>query len=393
MNLILMPTNLKGKIKLPDSVPLSHRLMVISAIHGGCTIKMRNMSNELQKTERALRDLVEYAEFIDVGHSQETFAFLLPLILITRGGGLFKGDFFMMKKMLSPIKSTLLKHGALVFPPEKKQILRLGGTLTPGTYYFKSDVHPSVPSGFLAALSAFNDDSDLILQDDKKDKNFFETRYNLELTMSALKTFNVRTLQSGNRIHVFANRNRFRKSKVISPEKDWYLGALWFAAATLGQNISCPELPKTSAQRGQKLVEFAENLALQNSNEVTVLNAFELGNILPFALLIAATTTKSITDVINVVPTEKLAIATVDMLKNIGAKIETHSGKIRIIGKKYLEGGTVETRGFPEIAAASAIAAVICTNPIKLLDAEAVQKKYPHFFAEYKKAGGNVFPV
>ena len=161
----------------------------------------------------------------------------------------------------------------------------------------------------------------------------------------------------------------------------------------MGQNIACPELPKASAQRGQKLVEIAENLALQNSNEVTVLNAFELGNILPFALLIAATTTKSITDVINVVPTEKLAVATVDMLKNIGAKIETHSGKIRIIGKKYLEGGTVETRGFPEIAAASAIAAVICTNPIKLLDAEAVQKKYPHFFSEYKKAGGNVFPV
>ena len=41
------------------------------------------------------------------------------------------------------------------------------------------------------------------------------------------------------------------------------------------------------------------------------------------------------------------------------------------------------------IVMATAVAATVCSQPVTVLGAEAVNKSYPHFWAEYRRLGGN----
>ena len=53
-----------------------------------------------------------------------------------------------------------------------------------------------------------------------------------------------------------------------------------------------------------------------------------------------------------------------------------------------LRGGTVDSHNDHRIAMAAAIAATVCTEPVTILGAEAVQKSYPSFWEEYHRLGG-----
>ena len=49
-----------------------------------------------------------------------------------------------------------------------------------------------------------------------------------------------------------------------------------------------------------------------------------------------------------------------------------------------LSGGTVDSQNDHRIAMLAAIASAVCAQPIQLLGAEAVQKSYPRFWADFE---------
>jgi 3-phosphoshikimate 1-carboxyvinyltransferase len=55
-----------------------------------------------------------------------------------------------------------------------------------------------------------------------------------------------------------------------------------------------------------------------------------------------------------------------------------------------LRGGAVDSFRDHRIAMAAAVAALACTEPVTILDAEAVAKSYPAFYNDYQQLGGVV---
>ena len=78
---------------------------------------------------------------------------------------------------------------------------------------------------------------------------------------------------------------------------------------------------------------------------------------------------------------------TAAMIHALGGKAEPTDDKLIIHGTGLL-GGTVNAHNDHRIAMAAAIAATVCTEPVTILGAEAVNKSYPKFWDEYAKLGG-----
>ena len=80
--------------------------------------------------------------------------------------------------------------------------------------------------------------------------------------------------------------------------------------------------------------------------------------------------------------------STCDMLLALGAEIsETPDGLI-LKGVSTLHGGTVDGRNDHRIVMAAAIAATVCSSPVIIKGAEAVEKSYPDFFKDFVSLGG-----
>lgn len=393
MDLMIMPSKLKGKINIPDSVPMSHRLMVMVALQGDSIIKMTNITKELETTEKALQSLANYSQVIDVGNSRDTFSFLLPLSLITRGGGLFRGNQYMINSLINPIKPLLLKHGALIFPASSSETLRIGGSLSPGNYTFSSDVYPVIPSGFAMALSILNQDSDVILEKDAVSKNSYAIKENMNLTLSVMREFNTKIIVLENRYHIFGNQNFKAPAPVLSPEKDWNIGSIWYTSAILGQNVKCPNITRNSSQRGHLLVDMVQKLGLQKEGGILKIDAMQLGDTLPFAMVIASTTRNTSTVFYNMDEAHDIGNESKNMILSLGGSIKETDEGIKILGKSYLQGGVIKPNGYANVAMAAAIAATVSGNPVTIENAEVVQDIYPQFFRDYKRLGGSIFPV
>ena len=76
------------------------------------------------------------------------------------------------------------------------------------------------------------------------------------------------------------------------------------------------------------------------------------------------------------------------MVEALGGKAEATEDSLTIHGTG-LTGGTVQSCNDHRIAMAAAIAATVCAHPVTILDAQCVNKSYPHFWAEYRRLGGN----
>ena len=75
------------------------------------------------------------------------------------------------------------------------------------------------------------------------------------------------------------------------------------------------------------------------------------------------------------------------MLRALGGKAEATEDTLTVYGTG-LTGGIVSSCNDHRIAMAAAIAATVCTVPVTILGAEAVNNSYPRFWEEYARLGG-----
>ena len=78
------------------------------------------------------------------------------------------------------------------------------------------------------------------------------------------------------------------------------------------------------------------------------------------------------------------------LLCELGAQAAELRDGIRILGRGGLSGGRTDARGDHRIAMAAALAATVCTAPVTIENAQAVEKSYPGFFRDYEKLGGRI---
>ena len=80
-------------------------------------------------------------------------------------------------------------------------------------------------------------------------------------------------------------------------------------------------------------------------------------------------------------------MAVENLIQSLGGKTESTENELTVYGTG-LTGGTVNSYNDHRIAMAAAIAATVCSRPVTISGAEAVDKSYPSFWNEYRKLGG-----
>jgi 3-phosphoshikimate 1-carboxyvinyltransferase len=78
----------------------------------------------------------------------------------------------------------------------------------------------------------------------------------------------------------------------------------------------------------------------------------------------------------------------VDLIRSLGGEASASADALTVAGTGRLTGGTVSGAGDHRIVMAAAVASLLCGNPVTILGAEAVNKSYPDFFADFRKLGG-----
>ena len=76
------------------------------------------------------------------------------------------------------------------------------------------------------------------------------------------------------------------------------------------------------------------------------------------------------------------------MLDALGAATHATEDALTVF-PAALHGGTVDAANDHRIAMSAAIASTIASAPVKILQAESVNKSYPGFWDEYRRLGGN----
>ena len=411
MNLVLENNELFGEISAISSKSHAHRALICASLSDGVSkIKCDTLSADIEATANCLIglgadieykdktftvkpiDIIKAKKTIDCGESGSTLRFLLPIIGALGINISIKMHGRLPKRPLFPLDREMKKHGCdLILVSDT---LKISGKLQAGDYEIEGNISSQFISGLLFALPLIKGKNKIII----KDK--FESYSYVNLTREVLNNFSVNYEFENN---IFILKNDVYKSANLTVEGDWSNSAFWLCAGALSKKgITVTNLNLNSVQGDKKVVEVLKEFGAEisiNQNEVTVKNnnlsaitvdASDIPDLVPIIAL-TATFASGKTVIKNA---QRLRIkesdrikTVVELIRNLGGIIdETDDGMI--ITGASLNGGVVNSHNDHRIAMTCAIASMICSRPVKLVDSEAVKKSYPNFFNDFKKLNG-----
>jgi len=409
-----MPGALSGTVNIIPSKSQAHRALICAAL-ADKTVKIicTETSRDIEATAECLRALgadIQHKEgcFIvqpldrkkasDIavllcGESGSTFRFLLPVAGALGREVSFKLDGRLPDRPLSPLYNELIRNGCFLSPQGSNPFL-IKGQLTPGSYSLDAGVSSQFISGLLFALPLLQGNSELQLTGN------IESFPYIELTLAMLEMFSIETKYRDKCFYISGNAT-YRSPGTLNVEGDWSNAAFWLSAGAIGgDGITCTGLDMDSRQGDRAvtdiLTRFGADVKVDGAN-ITVtknnlcgieIDAADIPDLVPVLSVVAAAAEgKTIfknAGRLRGKESDRLAAVTA-VLSELGADIrETEDGFI-IQGGTKLKGGTVSSWGDHRIAMTAATAAVLCTDPVIIQGAEAVNKSYPGFFNERNK--------
>jgi len=407
MDLKITPCPLKGTVTPPPSKSQSHRVLLAAALAGGRSeLSGLADSQDIQATAACLRAMgacleepergrvrvhglghsipqhrEEWLARIDCGESGSTLRFLIPVVLLVLGGGIFTGRGRLMERPQGPYLE-IFKEKGICFE-QKDGVLTVRGELPPGRYALPGNVSSQFVTGLLYALPLLDGDSEIVLTSP------LESRGYVDMTLDVLQKFGiyVETEKNGN---FFAPGGQHYQSRDMAVEADWSQAGFWYAAMGLGNSVKVTGLDPNSTQGDRIAAEYYELLCRCGDAELDVSGCPDL--VPPLAVHAALRPGQS-TCLVNagrlrLKESDRLSSVT-QVLNALGAKVEEGPDSLAFSGVSSLKGGVrVSSFNDHRIAMMAAVAATRCEAPVTLTGAESVNKSYPTFWEEYRRLGG-----
>ena len=380
MNITITPRTLRGEIQVIPSKSQAHRFLICAAFADRPTQIVCNESNQdIEATVACLRALGTqiiptdsgYSVFpiknipdtavLDCNESGSTLRFMLPIVgaLGVDGTFLLKGR--LANRPLSPLWEEMERMGCTLSRPTQNTI-RCIGKLKKGAYIIDGSVSSQFITGLMFAHSLM-DECNLTITGKLESKPY------VDLTKAALD--------------LFPNHH---SPGHVTVEGDWSNGAFWLVAASLGSDLSITGLSQESVQGDRAVVEILQQLKTCNAT----ISAADIPDLVPILSVAAAANHGAVfTDIQRLRLKESDRVASViAMLEALGGSAEATQDTLTVFPSTF-QGGTVDSCNDHRIAMAAAIASTICQKTVTILGAEAVNKSYPQFWAEYRRLGGN----
>ena len=401
MKAILEPSSLSGEIAAIASKSQAHRLLICAALADKKTfLRCPTLSADITATADCLCGLgaeityengiftvvpigkkPESAE-IDCGESGSTLRFLLPVVCALGIPTTIRMHGRLPERPLSPLWEELEAHGAVLTRPTADTIA-VSGNLTAGTFTVAADISSQFISGLLFALPLLDGESNIVLTGKLESGSY------VDMTLRALKKFGV-IWQSGLHGYTLSYNPAYTSPVEADVEGDWSNGAFWIVADRIcGGTLSILGLDPASPQGDRE----AEHASLRIAAGSAVIDAQDIPDLVP-VLSVLASVSPGETRFINagrlrIKESDRLATTTA-LLNNLGADVEELPDGLIVRGKRRLTGGYVDSANDHRIAMSAAIASLACDGPVIVTGAQAVNKSYPAFWADFQRLGGRV---
>lgn len=381
MDITLFPRHLRGDLSVIPSKSQAHRLLICAAFADGPTQLvcpetnrdidatadcLRALGAEILRTDSGftvfpIRKAPETAT-LPCGESGSTLRFLLPVVGALGVDATFLMEGRLPQRPLSPLWEELERMGCALSRPTPST-LRCRGKLKSGAYTIDGGVSSQYVSGLLFAQALLGD-STLEITGDLESKPY------VDMTQEALQLFDA---------------PKFHTPGYLAVEGDWSNGAFWLAANDLGGNIALRGLNAGSVQGDRAVVEILHTM----ETKMPTISAKDIPDLVPILAVCAAAKHSAVfTHIRRLRLKESDRVATtVAMIEALGGKAEATEDRLTVFGTG-LVGGTVDACNDHRIAMSAAIAAMVCSQPVRLLGADAVNKSYPTFWNEYARLGG-----
>lgn len=414
MNVKITPAPLRGEVAAVASKSDAHRLLICAAFADGVTeLGLTSSSRDIEATARCLAALgagIERTEtglrvtpvamaaqspLLDCGESGSTLRFLLPVAAAVSETPTFTGAGRLPERPVAPLLAALEERGKTVvsraFP------LRLAGRLTPGDFALPGDVSSQFVSGVLLASPLTGGDCEIRLTSALSSAGY------VEMTRRAMRAFGVGSEKTANGF--FVPYREYRSPGRIDAEGDWSNAAFWLAAGALGGDVSVAGLSPDSAQPDRRIFDLLRAYGASVASDGGTIRcragarrAFSLDadgcpDLVPVLCVLAscAAGRSRIENIGRLRGKESDRVASCcALIRALGGEIRTDGDTIIIDGKSALPGGRVDAAGDHRIAMAAAVAAAVCSGPVEIIGAQAVEKSYPRFFGDLQILGGQI---
>ena len=415
MEMRCTPAILSGKIKAISSKSHAHRVLICSALASEPTkINCNVLSKDITATVECLKMLgaeikieentlfvnpqkfSEKAE-IDCGESGSTLRFLLPVVSALGIDTTINAHGRLPERPLSPLKEELEKKG-VVFKTDNEFPLHITGNLQSGEYELAGNVSSQFVSGLLFALPLLDGDSKISLIPPVESKSY------IDMTVATLRDFGILIEETEN-TYIIKGNQKYISPKEITIEGDWSNSAFFLCAGALSKDgVTVSGLNINSTQGDKKILDILKRMGASvevNDDEITVkknklmgtmVNGGDIPDLVPIVSVMGAMCDKGVTHIVNASRLrlkESDRITTTEaLLTKVGAAVSETDDGLVIWGENDLIGGRVEGANDHRIVMSAAILSCLCALPVDIVDAEAVNKSYPHFFEDFNSLGG-----
>lgn len=382
MDIIIQPGKLCGSINAIPSKSQAHRYLICAAFADGETVLICPETNrDIEATADCLcalgasitrtadgyrilpiQTVPEYA-VLNCCESGSTLRFMLPIVGALGVDALFQMEGRLPSRPLSPLWEEMERMGCDLSRPDTTTI-RCSRKLRAGKYSIDGSISSQFITGLLFALSLIEGKTDLDITGKLESKPY------VDMTRAAMALFHAPDYRTPGHIQV---------------EGDWSNGAFFLAAKALGNSLTVTGLNNESVQGDRAAAALIPALS-----EYTCIDAADIPDLVPILAVVAAQNKGAVfTNIQRLRLKESDRVETViEMLRSLGGCAEAAENVLTVYGTG-LTGGTVNSHNDHRIAMSAAIAATVCTCPVTILGADAVNKSYPAFWKEYRKLGGN----
>ena len=422
-DLKIIPSKLKGSVKIPPSKSMAHRAIICAALSDGiCRIDNIDYSDDIIATINAMNSLgatiekyddyievvgiykninkIKRNRIIDCNESGSTLRFLLPISLLFKGSNKFIGKGNLGKRPLTTYYNIFNNQGIKYSYEENNLNLVVDGELKPGVFEVEGNISSQFITGLLFALPLLNGDSKIIITKEMESKGY------IDLTLKAISDFGIEIINNNYSEFIIKGNQKYN-ARNYRVEGDYSQAAFFLCADGLGNNVLCRDLDLNSLQGDKEIIDILERMnVVFNANEIglsgevngelisTVIDGSQCPDIIPVLSAVSALS-KGTTEIINagrlrIKECDRLSAVTSE-LKKLGAQIIEKEDGLVITGVEKLQGGVeVWSHKDHRIAMTLAIASTMCKKPIIIKDYECVAKSYPSFFEDFKALGGNI---
>ncbi len=382
MDITIHPGRLQGSVKAIPSKSQAHRYLICAAF---CDAQTRLICHETNRDIEATADCLNALgavirrtengyEVSPVQHIPEsavlnccesgsTLRFMLPIVGALGVDTVFQLEGRLPYRPLSPLWEEMERMGCTLSRPSATT-LRCTGKLKAGAYSIDGSISSQFITGLLLALSLIDGESSLRITGKVESKPY------IDMTKAAMSLFGAPDYHTPGQIEV---------------EGDWSNGAFFLAAKALGNDITVTNLNPESAQGDRAAAALLRAL----SNHIQI-DAADIPDLVPVLAVVAAhkkgATFKNIQR-LRLKESDRVA-SVIEMIRALGGAAEATESTLMVHGTG-LSGGVVDSHNDHRIAMSAAIAATVCSSPVTIRHADAVNKSYPAFWEEYRKLGGN----